>query len=517
MIGAGLIRNIGAAITAVYSTLAATGGAALVGFVQSGAGAAARTLQGKARERVTPDDFGATGDGVADDSAAVAAAIVASDSLTGGGTGKTYLSGALTLGASLRMSFVKLLGKAGLAAFVSIPAAASRVRLVDANVEAPAGTAFNMNEANASNTLILGSRIKGDSYAVLVNSGASGSDGVTIIGSEIESYKADGIEFNTFNEDVYNVSVIGNAIYTGAGSASAASGFAVGVAGTQGHITALNHVRRARNNAFHYEDAQVRGICALNTVQAALFGGVTVQAPAAGTPEGVSVLGNRIQHSGTTADGYAGVWTIGDANGSVAANIISGNYVRDFQYGYRLDGSSFQAGSNNVAHDCDVMVKLGAGAALGTFNGRGTITTLAEVAGLGIVGKVAYQGNPTNVLTRAGAGGPGGIVKGFLVSLNLAHAGAGATQAIDLCTLPTRFAGRVTLIHASGSTGAFYTAEVKWDGTTLTISNALPKHSGTLSGTTLVAAGGKLQVSFASTSAYNGSAKLDFDGVWYQE
>src|SRR5688500_18233430 len=43
--------------------LAGTGagqGAAMVGFVQSGAGAVARTLRDKVRETITPQDFGAT-------------------------------------------------------------------------------------------------------------------------------------------------------------------------------------------------------------------------------------------------------------------------------------------------------------------------------------------------------------------------------------------------------------------------------------------------------------------------
>lgn len=57
--------------------LAASGGSALVGFIQAGTGAVARTAQAKMREYVTPEDFGAAGTGLVDDTDAVQAALTA--------------------------------------------------------------------------------------------------------------------------------------------------------------------------------------------------------------------------------------------------------------------------------------------------------------------------------------------------------------------------------------------------------------------------------------------------------
>lgn len=57
--------------------MASDAGASLVGFKQSGTGAVARTAQDKLRERVSVKDFGAVGDGVTNDSAAILAAIAA--------------------------------------------------------------------------------------------------------------------------------------------------------------------------------------------------------------------------------------------------------------------------------------------------------------------------------------------------------------------------------------------------------------------------------------------------------
>lgn len=81
----GLPADIAARPTS--ATLAATGGAALVGFQQAGTGAAARNLRDKARETVSVKDFGAVGDGSADDSAAVQAAV---DAVFAAGGGTVY-------------------------------------------------------------------------------------------------------------------------------------------------------------------------------------------------------------------------------------------------------------------------------------------------------------------------------------------------------------------------------------------------------------------------------------------
>jgi hypothetical protein len=57
--------------------LFASGGASLVGFLPSGAGAVARTVQDRLRDTVSIKDFGAVGDGVTDDRAAFVAASAA--------------------------------------------------------------------------------------------------------------------------------------------------------------------------------------------------------------------------------------------------------------------------------------------------------------------------------------------------------------------------------------------------------------------------------------------------------
>jgi hypothetical protein len=50
----------------IFPVLAAPSGSSLIGFIQAGVGAVARTAQSKMRERVSVEDFGAVGDGVTD-------------------------------------------------------------------------------------------------------------------------------------------------------------------------------------------------------------------------------------------------------------------------------------------------------------------------------------------------------------------------------------------------------------------------------------------------------------------
>lgn len=80
----------------LQAALASSAGASMIGFMPSGSGAVQRSTQSKLREFVTPQDFGAVGDGVANDTAALQAMLNASLNVSLGGPAFNYkISGPL--------------------------------------------------------------------------------------------------------------------------------------------------------------------------------------------------------------------------------------------------------------------------------------------------------------------------------------------------------------------------------------------------------------------------------------
>lgn len=142
-------------------------GSSLVGFIQAGTGAVARTAQAKLRESVSVKDFGAVGDGVTDDTAAIQDAI---NSLTASGGTVFFPKGTYkTDGGITLVSNLTLQGEAGavLKPSASVPLwayrglATNNVKVKDLAFEGT-GTAFTdgnqqlLHIANATNVEVSG-------------------------------------------------------------------------------------------------------------------------------------------------------------------------------------------------------------------------------------------------------------------------------------------------------------------------------------------------------------------------
>jgi hypothetical protein len=73
----GTYDNVTGNSSGIYAAFAASSGSSLVGFIQTGTGATATTVQARLRQTVSVKDFGAVGDGTTDDTTAITNAIAA--------------------------------------------------------------------------------------------------------------------------------------------------------------------------------------------------------------------------------------------------------------------------------------------------------------------------------------------------------------------------------------------------------------------------------------------------------
>lgn len=498
----------------VLNKLAAVGGTLLIGSSTRAAESAQNTAPGKAPACPSLKDFGAVCNGIADDTAAVAAAIRASATVLP--VADQVLIGAVTLGDNMRLYMGKFKGKQGNAATVNIAAGAGDVKLVGMSINAQGGTAFNHNQAGAKNLLLLGNSISTTgAFGVLSNSKASGSNGAAILGNHVLSETGDAIELNHPLADTGGFTVVGNVLTAGPTGAGSSAGFAVGVAGTQGTTIVGNVVLSSRLEAFHFEDSQRRTVLVANTAAAVLGDGVRVLPPKRTAPDsdGVVIVGNHIQHTGAKI-GFQGVHNVYNPEGAQDLNVITANYVRNFDCGYNLNGGNVQATGINVAEGCNVSVSTTSGVALGTFYSKDT-PILFRAGRAAIGGKFVSSTAVTDILVRAATGFPGPYIKGFVVPITAVHAGGGSAN-IDAFALPSRMGGRITITAGNGTNGIFITAEVDWDGTTLIVTRKLSSINGAVSSPEIVNNAGILTLRLTSSVAFSWPGRVDFDGVFYR-
>lgn len=100
------VDNVSTGNADILALLAASNGSSLVGFLQSGTSATARTVQAKLRDFVSVKDFGATGDGITDDSAAI---------VTASATGKYvfFPEGTYRIGTNISPASIKWFSSSG--------------------------------------------------------------------------------------------------------------------------------------------------------------------------------------------------------------------------------------------------------------------------------------------------------------------------------------------------------------------------------------------------------------------
>ena len=200
---------------------AAVFGSAFVGFLQAGTGAVTRTVQAKLREiQVSPTDFGATGDGVTDDTLAVQTAFNSGADFVEFGKGYVYkttntITCPIGVGADFQSSQILYAGTRDRAAFqFGTTAGAQESNLFNVNVLAQTTDVTNdgfvgLKVYNAQRNRITVSRISGFTHSTEFVSRGQGVTGVTYSAAFLGTCKyaltttCDGAAFNYINGNTF--------------------------------------------------------------------------------------------------------------------------------------------------------------------------------------------------------------------------------------------------------------------------------------------------------------------------
>jgi len=353
--------------TALEATLASSTGSSMIGFIQAGTGAVARTAQAKMRDVVSVKDFGAVGDAVADDTAAIQAAINQAVAIRGtvfippANVGAYYkITSPLTVSAPVSIlgdnTFGSLLFGVGMSAGAYILdfncLAANNVELIHISgltIRSSDGVPNALRLKNVANVTVKEVRLYGvttgiaiegtrcytHSYEQVVGyqisdatvrfaAGFTGGGQFTFDGCTFTTSTAAGAVVMPSTALADNLSFIGcnweQCVGVGVFIAGTCTGISFVGCRTEGGDTSDFDFRPA--GASEYVGGISISGCVFSASDAAaanriVFGG------ASGTVRGFSVTGNYITHG---SDSYAG--KLVQLNGDGDSGVIAGNMVR---------------------------------------------------------------------------------------------------------------------------------------------------------------------------------------------
>lgn len=319
--------------------LLSSAGSSLVGFIQSGTGATYRTVQSKLRDIVSVTDFGAVGDGVTDDTAAINAAITAVNA-AGGGTvyfpAGLYLVGTTThvvmlsnvslIGAGWA-SKIKLANNTPISASISAFVAASRTNISVRNLY------FDGNRANQTNLTGL-LRISACSNVEVCNNVMVNCNNVCV-------YFVDGCSHVLCNENIMvdsngtnikvghesaDIIIDGNSLYDTGTYASHSDGFIMTRFGTTGQ----ENIAITNNSMISPAGSGLALAIWLLSGNNITVAGNTIEVPAVGIQVQAEAVMRDIAVNGNTL--YCGTAGVAIQDQSAGKNItrvaINGNTIR---------------------------------------------------------------------------------------------------------------------------------------------------------------------------------------------
>lgn len=384
--------------------------------------------------------------------------------------------------------------------------------------------AVYVNAAGVDDLRIQGSRITSNGYGILTNPGAT-IDGMLITGNSIRS-RAEPVELNAPSGAVHqNIATVGNILAATVAAVGHTSGFGYGLAAAQNTVCAGNVLAQSGWEAFHVEDAQFNTVIVGNAAQQ--VGGDGLQAgQGPGTGDGPLFACNAVRSAASAAGTY-GVNMTYNASGSVPGAVTLGNRLQGFPVGI-LGSSHAGVYTANVLDTCATAAieSNGGGWLHGSNLIRNSATLVKTLQSTALIGAVACDSAPTTLLDTSAhtAGTMGTTIAGDIsfqaLSASVPGSSGGTTTAVALFALPKLMRGRVIVraTNAANAAGWVYaSADLTWDGTTLTVASPLSKANGTFANATPYFANSSGNLAIEMYSSNNGALTFNFDVIFRGE
>lgn len=299
---------------------------------------------------------------------------------------------------------------------------------------------------------------------------------------------------------IQNITLIGNNYLNATGNTddtfairltTGNTGFRIANIDARDEISANHPSRTELQNFIHLGGSGNKGVIDGVSIGDTATGGPIVYDPNAMLATGaVSVL--NVRRSGTTKN-------------------TKGIALETTGYFGALSGS-VEGASGSAA------VTLGARAStVGNVQSTGAGTLFAAIRNA-IGPFIASATTPTVVIDKTGAANTGAVsMRGWSFPIGFNHTGGGGSETNVVAPMANRALGWFTITYGNASTTSFmYAAKIHWDGSTLTVSDAISTGSNIGTFGMSVSGGNLLFSSATSTAISGGVAVVDFTGIWMQ-